>query len=161
MLQTFCYQYKDHLGNARLSFGRNTETNNLEVLDYNNYYPFGMNFSAAHSVFDAQGTPFNYKYNGKELQETGMYDYGARMYMPELGRWFTVDPLAEKGRRWSTYTYVADNPMKFIDPDGRFQIDPKEFNKTADAKNKMALSEFAHTKTGYNLLSKYAKQEML
>ncbi|MGS0747496.1 hypothetical protein [Halpernia sp. GG3] len=35
---------------------------------------------------------YNYKYNGKELQETGMYDYGARMYMPDIGVWGVVEP---------------------------------------------------------------------
>jgi len=59
------------------------------------------------SRFDPMAIPYNYKYNGKELQETGMYDYGARMYMPDIGRWGAVDPLAETSRRFTPYHTVT------------------------------------------------------
>ncbi|SIT26142.1 RHS repeat-associated core domain-containing protein, partial [Chryseobacterium ureilyticum] len=114
----YIYQYKDHLGNVRISFGR-TSAGALEITDANDYYPFGMNHLKTGNAFFGQGNYKNYKYNGKELQETGMYDYGARFYMPDIGRWGVVDPLAETSRRWSTYTYAYNNPIRFIDPDGR------------------------------------------
>ena len=116
----YIYQYKDHLGNTRLSYAWNGTTNSIDVLDKNDYYPFGMNHLDSNAgSFVGESSYKNYKYNGKELQETGMYDYGARMYMPDIGRWGVVDPLAETSTRWSPYTYAYNNPIRFIDPDGR------------------------------------------
>jgi RHS repeat-associated protein len=112
----YIYNYVDHLGNVRLSYYKNS-AGVLTTLEENNYYPFGMKHDGYNTL---TGNPsYQYKYQGQELQETGMYDYGARMYMPDIGRWGVVDPLAEKYRRMSPYSYAADNPIRYVDYDGR------------------------------------------
>ncbi|SDQ82063.1 RHS repeat-associated core domain-containing protein [Chryseobacterium soldanellicola] len=112
----YIYKYTDHLGNVRVSFTKDGH-GALEVTNTNNYYAFGMNHIGGTKAL--LGGYQNYKYNGKEIQESGMYDYGARFYMPDLGRWGVVDPLAEQMRRYSPYNYAFNNPISFIDPDGR------------------------------------------
>lgn len=127
----YIYQYKDHLGNTRLSYGKDPLTGSIQEVDRNDYYAFGMNHLKPNepSYFGA-GSYKNYKYNGKELQETGMYDYGARFYMPDIGRWGVVDNKAEKMTRHSPYNYAYNNPIKFVDPDGRMPVPPDDhFNQ--------------------------------
>ncbi|RXM50310.1 RHS repeat-associated core domain-containing protein [Chryseobacterium sp. CH25] len=112
------YQYKDHLGNIRISFTKNS-VGLLEVTDTNNYYPFGLNHISEFKGL--LGGYLNYKYKGKELQETGIYDYGARMYMPDIGRWSSPDPLSELAPSWAPYRYAYNNPLRYIDPKGLFE----------------------------------------
>jgi RHS repeat-associated protein len=88
------------------------------IVSVSDYFPFGMAYNNAEATGSFEQ---KYLYNGKELQDElslNWYDYGARMYMPEVGRWGVIDPMAEKYRRWSPYNYCMDNPVRFIDPDG-------------------------------------------
>ncbi len=116
----YVYQYKDHLGNIRLSYDKT-----LAIKEESNFYPFGLKQEGYNTV--KTGVENKYKYNGKELQDElglNMYDYGARNYDPAIGRWMNIDPLAEKSRRFSTYVYALNNPIFFIDPDGMMASPP-------------------------------------
>ncbi|MBV8326508.1 MAG: RHS repeat-associated core domain-containing protein [Chryseobacterium sp.] len=115
----YIYQYKDHLGNARVSFTQNS-AGALEITDTNSYYPLGLNHIGGNK--GVLGSYQNYKYNGKELQETGMFDYGWRHYMPDLGRWTGMDQLSEKYYPTSPFAYADNNPIMIIDPDGRLNM---------------------------------------
>jgi len=108
----FEYQYfiKDHLGNTRVMLSQTGQ-----VLQQNAYYPFGMLISMPQPDLVNQN---KYLYNGKELQtDFGLdwYDYGARFYDAQLGRWHVQDPLAEVYESYSPYIYAMNNPVRYID----------------------------------------------
>ena len=102
----FFWNIKDHLGNVRVVFD-----NDLNILEKNNYYAFGMRWTD-------QQNQFNYTYNGKEEQRgigAGLLAYGFRFYDPAIGRFTSIGPLAEIYSYQSPYVYADNNPIKYID----------------------------------------------
>ena len=116
---TYQYYLTDHLGNNRVVFQDNG-SGQAEIIQESHYYAFGM---AMEGSWSQQGVnpSQNYLYNGKELNEDfglGWYDYGFRMYDPAIARFTAIDPAAAKYSSISTYAYVANNPIAFVDPRG-------------------------------------------
>jgi RHS repeat-associated protein len=104
------------------------------VLEINDYYPFGMlNAGLSDPGYTA---PLNYyKYNDKELQKElslEWLDYGARYYDSQIGRWNNVDPLAEKYYYVNPYSYCADNPIIYVDKEGKEKIISLNPNKAGN-----------------------------
>jgi len=98
------------------------------LISEDHYYPFGLKMKALSSTamnFGNANTQKN-KFNGKEEQSNEFkdgngldwLDYGARMYDNQIGRWMVMDPLSEQIKNWSPYSYVFNNPLRFIDPKG-------------------------------------------
>jgi len=127
------------LGNNRLSYTLDPETNQVKILDENHYYPFGLKHGSYNAVrkdvkykeqnaskkevrqMSAPEQEYKYKYNSMELQDElslNVYDYGARIYEPAAPHFWQMDPLAEKYHSQSTYVYANNNPVFFVDING-------------------------------------------
>ncbi len=154
------YYMKDHLGNTRAVFNGTNLGGNIDILQHSSYYPFGLVFDIEDYGSTALGSYSNnkYLYNSKELQDEMMqskklnwYDYGARMYDPQLGRWHVMDPKSEKYVNLSPYNYAANNPIIFVDRDG------KEIYIITQNKDVVkATAVINQTSLGKNLWDKYA-----
>ena len=104
------YYHPDHLGSS--SYITNLDG---EVMQHIEYVPFGEVFVEERN--NIWNTP--YLFNAKEFdEETGMYYYGARYYNSRLSIWLSNDSEEDKHPNSTTYCYAANNPIKFIDPDG-------------------------------------------
>jgi RHS repeat-associated protein len=110
----YFYYVRDHLGSNRAVM--NSSGN---IVQATNYYPFGL--PQHQDGLNSGGQP--YKYTGQEFDGMhGMltYDYHARIYDAQLGRFMTMDPRAESYYDISPYAYCLNNPMIYTDPDGEF-----------------------------------------
>ncbi|AXT61366.1 hypothetical protein D1816_13755 [Aquimarina sp. AD10] len=134
----FVYQFKDNVENVRLSYSdrdgdgkidvvRNNldvdgdGDNNQEILEENNYYPFGGKHQGYNTLIGSTNPALRFKFSNKELVEElalGIYDYGARQYDPFGVTWWGIDPLADQFTEWSPYVYSYNSPILFYDPDG-------------------------------------------
>ena len=150
---TYHFFLRDHLGNVRVVADANGK---LE--ERNDYYPFGGLMGKG-----LNGDFQSYKYNGKELERQiglDIYDYGARRYDAATCRFTTMDPLAEKYYSTSPYAYCVNNPVKFIDPDGKIVVVSDE-NAKRNIMNTLSAAEAKYVQFDQNgilnheLLSKY------
>lgn len=133
----YVYQYKDHLGNVRLNYARDTQSPyEVKILEENHYYPYGMkhgNYNADLNAFkkDTSGQVVisnnglaidlinKYKFNGIEYQDElglNLYDMDMRDYDPATGRWLGIDPVVHYSQ--SPYNAFDSNPISFADPSG-------------------------------------------
>ena len=106
------YYHPDHLGSS--SYITNLDG---EVVQHIEYVPFGEVFIEERN--NIWNTP--YLFNAKEFdEETGLYYYGARYYEPRVSLWISTDPMQEKTSNITTYAYCINNPVAYIDHDGKF-----------------------------------------
>jgi RHS repeat-associated protein len=142
------YDLKDHLGNTRVTLTpepTDVTQQTAKLLQENDYYPFGYTIQSLQMIVSPKN---QYLYNHKELQEeTGFYDYGARFYDPVIGKWNSVDPLAEKFFNGSPYSYVENNPVLLVDPDGKAAVGPGDEFATLDE----AAHDFGKTYNGISI----------
>jgi RHS repeat-associated protein len=89
-------------------------------------YPFGKQYGGVVNT--------NYLFTGKEIDNhNGFYYFGARYYMPEIGRFITPEPIMGTGDlninepiALNFYNYSKDNPLKYVDPNGKREMTPRE-----------------------------------
>jgi RHS repeat-associated protein len=87
-----------------------------EITSTSDYYPFGAPMAGR----GYSSETYRFGFNGKELDlEAQTQDYGFRIYDPRLGRFLSVDPLGGDAPNWSSYAAFADNPLYYIDPNGK------------------------------------------
>ncbi len=111
------YYHQDHLGSTRIV----TDINGTKLEDIY-YYPFGSSHS------DTGEVSMNHKYTSQEFDdETGLYYYGGRYYNARLGRFLSADTIVAapfNPQALNRYSYVLNNPLRYIDPTGHFTDNP-------------------------------------
>ena len=117
----YAYQYKDHLGNIRLTYadsdGNGEINSSTEIIEENNYYPFGLKHKGYNDVVSANvnGVASKLKqFQGQEFTDDlglNVYEWKYRISDPAIGRFWQIDPLAEKYNWMTTYQFSSNQPI--------------------------------------------------
>ncbi len=124
----YIYQYKDHLGNIRLSYSDKNKDGDIdlipgsaenEIIEEKNYYPFGLQHKGYNNTIT--GREHKYGYADKELEEDlglNTISYGQRDYDPAIARFNKIDRFAEKYRNETPYHFTKNNPILYREIQG-------------------------------------------
>jgi len=155
------YYHRDHLGSTRAVANASGT-----VVETQDYYPFGL-AELVPKTFGmpgrsmVSGNSAKEKFTSHELDdEVDLYYMIARRYAPEFGRFLSVDPLADQYPGTSPYVYALNNPLSFIDPDGRevrcateedCERAAQELNEIHDGETNITVveAEWEQTKSGF------------
>ena len=110
----YAFTHSDHLGSASWI----TDVHG-DPVQYIHYAPYGELLASQH----AYGSSYDerYKFTGKERDAESGYDfYGARYQIVPLGIWGSPDPMLDKYIHLSPYMYCNGNPVKYVDPNGKW-----------------------------------------
>jgi len=107
------YYFADHLGSSRVLANASGT-----VVEESDFLPFG----GERAILDSLNN--QYKFTGKERDTETQNDYfGARFYASNLGRFLSPDkavPELGNPQSLNKYAYVFNNPLRYVDPDGRW-----------------------------------------
>jgi RHS repeat-associated protein len=165
----YVYNYTDHLGNIRLSYGIDPETNVLKILEENHYYPFGLKHTNYNSDIrkytketdpitqllklkilpptDGKPLEYKYKFQGQERQdELGLNwdSFKYRNYDPAIGRFMSIDPLTEEYTDWSPYVFSGNRVIDAREIEG---LEPHLLNDNLQE----AARNFSEQYNGYSI----------
>ena len=137
----YVYQYKDHLNNVRLTYA-DTDGNSTiaqsEIKREQNYYPYGMEHKGYNNTI--VGAKNNLKtYQGQEFTEdlgVNVFEFKYRMHDPVIGRFWQIDPLAEKYVHNGTYNFSENRVIDSRELEGLervYSADGKFINQVGDS----------------------------
>ncbi|WP_223511789.1 RHS repeat domain-containing protein [Pseudomonas sp. GL-B-19] len=137
------YSLDDHLGSSLMELDQNAR-----LISHEGYYPFGGTaWLTAVSALEVDYKTV--RYSGKEMDECGLYYYGARYYAPWLQRWVSADPQGDVDGL-NLYGFVGNNPLLYIDSHGTRKEDAAK-QQIIDVSNTLSTVNSEMKKLNYQL----------
>lgn len=151
----YVYQYKDHLGNIRLSYSDKNNDGDIdvipgsaanEIIEEKNYYPFGLEHKGYNNTIT--GREHNWDFQGQEHTEDlglNVHEFRWRIHDPAIGRFWQIDPLAEDFTYNSPYAFSENKVISHFELEGLEAV--LAITLGSDVKYRGDILERAHSST--------------